>query len=128
MRETTITVLKVAPGSAPEVVTLKNDLRSLQEAVSIDAPYVGLIEVVELDAKTIILCNEEGKLIGLAPNRRFGTDILCGVFYVIGQDREGNFNSLPPAAIEYYRKVFTHPECFTEEEVEATIAATFCIL
>lgn len=128
MREETITVLKVAPGAVPEVVTLKNDLRSLQEAVSIDAPYVGLIEVVALDAKTIILLNEEGKLIGLAPNRRFGTDILCGVFYVMGQDKEGNFTSLPSAAIDRYRKVFAHPECFTKEEVEATIAATFCIL
>ena len=90
MREKNITVLKVAPGSAPEVVALKNDLRSLQEAVSIDAPCVGLIEVVYLDAKTILLVNEEGKLLGLAPNRRFGSDILCGVFYVMGQDREDN--------------------------------------
>lgn len=128
MREETITVLKIAPGAAPEVVTLKNDLRSLQEAVSIDAPYVGLIEVVALDAKTIILCNEEGKLIGLAPNRRFGNDILCGVFYVMGQGAQRNFTSLPPAAIERYRKVFAQPEHFTQEEVEATIAATFCVL
>jgi len=128
MKENIITVLKVAPGAAPEVVTLKNDLRSLQEAVSIDAPYVGLIEVVALDAKTIILCNEEGKLIGLAPNRRFGRDILCGSFYVMGQDREGNFTSLPSAAIERYRKVFAYPERFAQEEVEATMAATFCVL
>ena len=128
MREETITVLKVAPGAVPEVVTLKNDLRSLQEAVSIDAPYVGLIEVLALDAKTIILLNEEGKLIGLAPNRRFGCDILCGVFYVVGQDAQRNSASLPSAAIDRYRKVFAHPECFTKEEVEATIAATFCIL
>lgn len=57
-----ITVLKVAPMCVPEVVTLKNGLRSLQEAVSIDAPSVGLIEIINLDSKTAILCNEEGKL------------------------------------------------------------------
>ena len=128
MKENTITVLKVAPGSAPEVVTLKNDLRSLQEAVSIDAPYVGLIEVVALDAKTLILLNEEGKLMGLAPNRRFGSDILCGVFYVVGQDAQRNFASLSSAAIERYRKVFAYPEYIDAEEVAETIAATFCIL
>ena len=43
-----ITVLKVAPMCCPEVVTLKNDLRSLQEAVSIGADYTGLMEIVEL--------------------------------------------------------------------------------
>ena len=128
MRETTITVLKVAPGSAPEIVTLKNDLRSLQKAVSVDAPYVGLIEVLPLDAKTLILLNEEGKLMGLTPNRRFGSDILCGVFYVVGQDAQRNFTSLPSAAIERYRKVFAYPEYIDAEEVEETIAATFCIL
>ena len=127
MKEKTITVLKVAPGSAPEVVTLKNDLRSLQEAVSIDAPYVGLIEVLALDAKTLILLNEEGKLMGLAPNRRFGSDILCGVFYVVGQDEEGHLTSLPSVAIERYRHIFSCPEDIDAEEVEETVSATFCV-
>lgn len=122
-----ITVLKVAPHCQPEVVILQNDLRSLQEAVSIDAPYVGLIEIVWLDAKTCILCNEEGKLIGLKPNRRLGHDILCGVFYVMGQDEEGNLTSLPSAAIERYRQIFSCPEVIDAEEVEETVSATFCV-
>ena len=120
-----ITVLKVAPMCVPEVVTIKNDLRSLQEAVSIDAPYVGLIEIVGIDAKTCILCNEEGKLIGLQPNRRFGIDVLCGVFYVVGQDSRGNLTSLAPAAIERYQKVFATPEIIDAEEAEATMMAMF---
>ena len=121
-----ITVLKVTPMCVPEVVTIKNDLRSLQEAVSIDAPYVGLIEIVNIDAKTCILCNEEGKLLGLVPNRRLGYDILCGVFYVVGQDSRGNLTSLAPAAIERYRKVFATPEIIDSEEAEATMMAMFC--
>ena len=52
-----ITALKVAPMCVPTVVMLKTDLRSLQEAVSIDAPSVGLIEIINLDSKTAILCN-----------------------------------------------------------------------
>ena len=120
-----ITVLKVAPMCAPEVATIKNDLRSLQEAVSINAPYVGLIEIVNIDAKTCILCNEEGKLLGLAPNRRLGYDILCGVFYVVGQDSRGNLTSLAPAAIERYQKVFATPGIIDAEEAEATMMAMF---
>ena len=123
-----ITVLKIAPMCEPEVVTLKNNLRSLQEAVSIDAPYVGLIEVIDIDAKTCILCNEEAKLIGLQPNRRLGEDVLCGVFYVLGQDGEGNFISLSEMGIELYKKVFAKPEIISEEEAEKTLFIRFCII
>ena len=123
-----ITVLKVAPMCKPEVVTLKNDLRSLQEAVSIGADYTGLIEVVGLDAKTCIICNEEGKLIGLEPNRRLGYDILCGVFYVVGQDRQGNFASLPSAAMEKYKQFFARLEIIPAEEAEATMMTMFYAL
>ena len=126
MRE--ITVLKVAPHCQPEVVILQNDLRALQKAVSIDAPYVGLIEIVWLDAETCILCNEEGKLIGLEPNRRLGYDVLCGTFYVTGQDEEGNLTTLSPAAIEKYQTIFTTPEVIDAEEVNATMTAVFYAL
>ena len=120
-----ITVLKVAPLCIPEVVTLKNDLRSLQEAVSIDAPSVGLIEIVSLDSKTCILCNEEGKLIGLQPNRHLGCDVLCGVFYVVGQDGRGNLSSLSAATMERYKEIFAIPEIITEEEATASMMCAF---
>ena len=123
-----ITVLKIAPMCEPEVVTLKNDLRALQEAVSEDAPYVGLIEVIDIDTKTCILCNEEAKLIGLQPNRRVGEDILCGTFYIIGQDGEGSFTSLSAAGIELYKKVFGKPEIIPDEEAEKTFFIRFCVL
>ena len=122
MKETMITVLKVAPMLPPEVVTLKNELRALQEAVSIGADYTGLIEVVGLEDDVCILCNEEGKLIGLEPNRRLGRDVLCGVFYVMGQDEEGNFCSLSASAMERYRQVFLWPELIPAEEVNETLA------
>ena len=128
MKEKSITVLKVAPHCQPEVVTLQNNLRSLQEAVSIDAPYVGLIEIVNIDARTCILCNEEGKLLGLAPNRRLGYDILCGVFYVVGQDSRGNLTSLSLAAMEKYQKIFATPEIIDTEEAEASMMAMFYAL
>lgn len=65
-----ITVLMVEPGKHPKVTTLKDDLDSLQKAVSIGADYQGLIEFVSLRNGDCIMCNEEGKLIGLEDNRR----------------------------------------------------------
>ncbi len=123
MKEKVIRVLKVAPGEEPVVCELNNNLSSLQEAVSIDVDYVGLIEIISIDSKVCLLLNEEGKLIGLAPNRRFGDDILCGVFYVCGQNRSGNLTSLSDAEIEYYTNMFKEVEFISREEAwERTLA------
>ena len=43
-----IKVLMVEPGKHPKVTTLKDDLDSLQKAVSIGADYQGLIEIISL--------------------------------------------------------------------------------
>ena len=118
MKENRSKVLKVAPFTVPEICTLDNHLRALQEAVSIGADYVGLIEVIDLeeDSRACILCNEEGKLIGLPLNRWIGYDIISGVFYVVGQDRNGNFTSLSEEQIAYYRKKFEYAEFFIPDE------------
>ena len=125
MKEKEIRVLKVAPKAYPELVTLKNDLTSLQEAVSIGADYRGLIQIVELDKDTCILCNEEGKLIGLPPNRRLGRDILCGVFYVTGQDKHGNLASVKDSSLQRYGALFHDFEAISPEEVSKTVIMEF---
>lgn len=122
MKEREIKVLKIEPKKAPEVVVLKNELRKLQKAVSIDAPEIGLIEIIEIDSDVCILCNEEGKLIGLEPNRRFCNDIICGVFYLTGQDYEnGHLKSLPENLMEYYSKLFAIPDVISPSEVDAAM-------
>ena len=125
MKENQIKVLKVAPGQPPEPAWLENDLTALQEAVSIGASYRGLIEIVSLDEDTCIVCNEEGKLNGLEPNRRLGCDILCGVFYVTGQDEEGELTSLSKAAFERYTEQIKDPETISEEDVNKSIIMRF---
>ena len=107
MKEREIKVLKVSPCKAPEVVTLVNELEELQKAVSIEADYVGLIEIIAIDDDICILCNEEGKLIGLPPNRRIGHDVICGTFYILGEDsEEGELCSLSDMDIEKYKAIF----------------------
>ena len=116
MKEKIIKVLKVAPHSKPEEVVLTNTLEALQKAVSEGADSVGLIEIIPLTDTASLLCNEEGKLIGLEPNRRIGHDIICGTFYVVGEDREGNLTSLLVKDMEYYINRFAVPENISPEE------------
>ena len=118
MKENQIRVLRIAPFTAPEICMLDNHLRALQEVVSIGADYVGLIEVIDLeeDSRACILCNEEGRLIGLPLNRWIGYDIISGVFYAVGQDRNGNFTSLSEEQMTYYQERFAYAEYFIPDE------------
>ena len=116
MKEKIIKVLKVAPHSKPEKVVLNNTLEALQEAVSEGADSVGLIEIIPLTDTASLLCNEEGKLIGLEPNRRIGYDVICGTFYVVGEDRHGNLTSLSAKNMDYYMNRFAVPENISAEE------------
>ena len=128
MKQQVIEVLMVEPGREPRIVRLDNSLESLQTAVSIGADYRGLIEIISLSDEVCILCNEEGKLIGLEPNRRLWSDVLCGVFYVTGQDEEGNLCSLSAKDREHYKKYFAIPECITREEADNALFAGFYIV
>ena len=128
MKQKTIEVLMVEPGREPRIVRLDNSLESLQTAVSIGADYRGLIEIISLSDEVCILCTEEGKLIGLEPNRRLWSDVLCGVFYVTGQDEEGNLCSLSAKDREHYKKYFAIPECITREEADNALFAGFYIV
>ena len=123
MKEEKIKALMIEPRKRPCVVELGNDLDSLQKAVSLGADYQGLIEFVYLEDNVSILCNEEGKLIGLEPNRRLGKDILVGVFYVVAEDEEGNLVSLTTAQQSKYEKQFWNPDVIAIEEIEDTIFA-----
>ena len=125
MKQKEIMVLMVEPGKHPKVTIIKNDLDSLQKAVSIGCEQQGLIEIVGIEDRVCILCNEEGKLIGLEGNRRLGNDILVGVFYVVGEDGRGNLVSLPDEAIERYSKLFWPPETFTPDEIANSVYAFF---
>ena len=128
MKEKEITVLMVKPGEHPMATTLKNDLDSLQKAVSIGADYQGLIEIIGIEDGVVVLCNEEGKLMGLGGNRRVGNDIITGVFYVVAEDGQGNLTSLSQAAIEKYKERFWEPEEYSQSDVEhAMFMRFFCV-
>ena len=121
MKAKSITVLKVEPMKEPTAVQISTDLDSLQKAVSEGCEHQGLIEIITVDNGVVILCNEEGKLMGLPGNRRLGNDILVGTFYVAGDDKRGNLCSLTERQIAFWKAVFLEPEVFEEEEIEAAM-------
>lgn len=125
MKEKAITVVKVEPLKPPCIVKIRNDLDSLQKAVSIGAEEQGLIEFVYLEDNVSLMLNEEGKLLGLPTNRRLGNDILCGVFYVVGESKNGNLISLTPAQQKKYLQMFERVEYIDQSEVQAKIYFDF---
>ena len=121
MKAKTVKALMVEPNKHPCAVDLNTDLDSLQKAVSIGSDYQGLIEFVWLEDNVSLLLNEEGKLIGLDPNRRFYDDILCGVFYVVAENDDGELISLTSEQQEHYSKLFYTPDVIDKASIENTI-------
>jgi hypothetical protein len=117
MKEENIRALMVAPGNRPVPTLLKNELDALQQAVSIGTSRKGLIEVLYPEPGVCLVCHEEGKLIPLQGNRHIGDDIIAGVFYIVGDDNEGNFCSLSEDAMKKYAAIFWEPEDITMDEV-----------
>lgn len=114
-----IKVVMVEPNKHPIVTTIKTKLENLQEAVG------GLIEIIDIEPNICILCNEEGKLIGLEGNRKLGDDILVGTFYVCGSNDEGDLVSLTNSQLDKYIKFFWEPQTFTQGEIEDSIVFKF---
>ena len=107
-----MTVLAVLPCKAPERMELNGSLESMQKFVG------GTIQAVyPFSDPVAIVCNDEGKLLGLGYNRVLRDDddniydILCGPFFVCGLEEE-NFASLPEDLLKKYAQRFQHPELF----------------
>ncbi len=108
----TMTALLVEPGKEPQVVELPNILADLQQAIG------GHLECLTYGTEpVVILCNEEGKVNNLPPNRGITdyrgelVDIIHGNFIICGVD-EDDFGALTPEQADKYGKQFAHPEKF----------------
>ena len=94
-----IRILVVEPSREPKEIKVEHTLENLQKLVD------GLIEYVELDCNTDIICNEEGKLLGLELNRKLGNDIIAGTFLIVGHHNEETI-SLSRKQIKKYKEIF----------------------
>lgn len=105
-------VLMVEPGKSPCEMEIEGGLESLQAAVggSIQAAY-------PYEDPVALICNEEGKFIGLPLNRALYDDggrmydIVAGNFLIVGLGEE-DFTDLSPELMEKFSEQFKHPEKF----------------
>ena len=106
-----MTIVLCEPGKIARIEEIEEGLDSYQKIVG------GLIQAVyPYDDPVAVICNDEGKLLGLPMNRglkRGGKlyDILCGTFFVCGLGEE-DFCGLSDELAEKYLKVFFYPERF----------------
>lgn len=82
MKKDTIKVVVKVPGHRPEPRQIPNTLEELQDFVG------GHIEVYDLAADLAIICNEEGKLLGLSLNCHIAGETFVGPIMLVGIDGE----------------------------------------
>ena len=81
-------VIRKEPNQDPEIIVIDDTLKAMQKEV------LGYIESVTIATDTVVICNEEGLLIGLPPNCDFGSHSFVGTILVVGTDGE-EFADIP---------------------------------
>ena len=106
-------ILLVKPKKRPEIVDIDGSLESMQQVVG------GLIQLIYPfpdEPDIALICNDEGKLLGLPTSRiliddRFSViDVIAGSFFLCGAPAESeNLESLPEEKLAEYQAVFSFP-------------------
>lgn len=100
-------ILVVEPTKEPYEKEIQGTLEEMQAIVG------GYIQAVyPFEDPVAVVCNEEGKLMGLPCNRLLKDDagrpydVLCGTFFVAGLDSE-DFTSLPDRLMREYQDIYS---------------------
>ena len=107
-----MTVLVVEPMKEPYVKEIDPGFHSLQAEVGGD-----IATAYPFSDPVGLVCNDEGKLIGLELNRGLRDehgeiyDVMAGTFLVVGLS-EDSFTSLTPEQVQKYTEHFKQPEQF----------------
>ena len=97
MKNEKIQILKVEPGKSPVFTEIENSVEAMQEMVG------GFIQKVDpWGGDVALICNEDGRLLGLPPNRVIFDstghvfDIIHGTYFLCLAPRNSeHFTSLP---------------------------------
>lgn len=118
-------MLMIQPHRTPVVTYVKDDLASLQRAVSdhCEESYIEYTYPFEDDC--MILGNEEAKINGMEGNRRLGNGIYAGPIFVTRDDGIGGLCSLTEEQVQKYSEMFANPQDISPEEVQSDCGFTF---
>ncbi len=113
-KENMMTVLYIRAGERPVIKKIENSVEKMRSLVG------GRIEYFPLGNGIAIICNAEGKMLGLQLNRAIYDDkkdlveIIAGDFLICSAPPDSeSFKSLPKDMIEKYKERFKYPEKFT---------------
>ena len=116
-----IKILVIEPNKKPYVKEINNELKAFQSIVD------GYIQTIALIKDSVLVCNEEGKIRDLRPNRILKTshicnikdvkndkyiDSLCGTFFIIGLDDECELNTISEEQIKYWTEEFSKEDLY----------------
>lgn len=109
-----IKVLMVKPGELAQPAEIEDSLEAMQQAVG------GMIEeYMPFEDDVALVCNEEGKMLGLPLNRAIKineneiADIIAGDFFICYAPIESeSFLSMPDDLMKKYEDKFKQPEEF----------------
>ena len=108
-------ILKIEPEKAPVEAEITGTLDSMQEIVG------GTIQAIyPFEDATALLCNDEGKILGLPLNRALFLpgesqpyDIIAGTFFICGAPENAErFTSLTEEQLQRYKQIFEIPQLF----------------
>ena len=114
-------IVVVEPGRPAYIAKIDDSLEAMQNIVG------GLIEVATIfEDDVALICNEEGKIINLPPNRVLEDedgnvlDIIQGTFFLIyaPQDND-NFETLPANLLRKYERKYKIPHVISFRRREA---------
>lgn len=111
-------VVMIEPGKKPYEAEICNNLDGLRHAVG------GMIEITYPfydEDQTIVISNEESKLIGMEGNRKIFKELYAGPIIIAGDDGAGNERSLTDEQVDKYLEKFKEIEEYTEQDVEDSI-------
>lgn len=106
MKDEKIKVLALLPMELPKEIELDNTLEAMQKFVD---GNIECLTFYDSGSEVILVCNDEGKLLGLPLNRPLwdGADVLAGPGFLAGCDNEGNLTSLPQSTMDFYKEKFS---------------------
>ena len=120
-----VRMLMIQPHKTPVVTYVKQDLSSLQRAVSDHCEEAFIEYTYPFDDDCMILGNEEAKLCGMEGNRRLFGSVYAGPIFITRDNGEGDLCALTDEQVKTYGEMFAVPEDISPSEVQRDVGFTF---
>ena len=113
-------ILVVEPGKTPVITEIGGSLNEMQKIVG------GTIQAVfPFPEEVALVCNDEGKILGLPMNRGLRDergnmhDIVYGTFFLCGAPSDSDkFDSLSPEQLARFTTLYCIPETFMQMDAQ----------